>query len=309
MKHLEKSLAGIRGQIADPRYRTPDAYLKRRELVRNIITELRRYRPSQETILALGEAKGLEWENPLLVFEEKIGTEDIICIPAKFLKTNHLNGETRLYFPAHYREFEEDGLKISCSVVEAGYTNDLHYHKRFGENVNVAKGSIFLTAFGPSLANDTMLVTGDFAVVPEKVAHNFKTKSDSIVFTEKLGKDSIKKRQGISEVNPQREMLSKKFEKMDGGEIEAYSRLSNLDHPHRLGFVISHSEKTFEHTMNTGTFYFCVEGSMLAAMKQGGTWKEKTADEGSMIILNEGISANITFSEGARVIYVAEVNV
>jgi len=309
-KRLASDIDKLKMELADPRHRTPDAHLRRREKVRSIITELKSFRPSQEKIFALGEARKLEWENPLLAYEEKAKTRRIVHVPATMLKKSEIPGETKFYFPAHFREFEGDGLKVSCSLIETGLTSDLHYHKNFEENINVAKGSIFLTTFGPTLTNGTMLKAGTFTIIPKKVSHNFKTETDSIVFTEKIGAESVEKMPGISEVEPPRERLDTKgFEKVDEGEIEAYSRLSVLDYPHRLGFLVSNSEKAFEYTMSARTFYFCVEGSMLVSVKQGETWKEKPAEAGSVTIFNEGVSVNLTFSKGATALYIAEVNI
>ncbi len=307
MRGIVERIEKIERDIANPKKRTADAFVERQGLISGIIKELNAMSNFDLKFRLLEKATRLKWENPLRCFHERFKEKQIVNVPAGFIKKEPLGSGYRVYFPAHFEDFEEEGLKISCSKVPGGYESDLHYHADFIERVNVAGGLIMLKAPMGESTNITMLKTGSYALVPEGVSHNYQAKEESIIFTEKLGRKSVvKHRDEILPLNRTQIMTARKFSLKNGSAVEIYSRISYLDHSHNIGFILPGSGEKTDYTIEKQTFYFCLEGSMFVAKNVDGGWVEKEALSPSITIMKPDNTVRLEFTKDAKVLFIAD---
>ncbi len=307
MRGIIERIERIERDITNPKKKTVNAFVERQGLLSGIIKELNSMSNFELKLRLLERASKLKWENPLRCHKERFEEKNIINIPSHFIKKEPLGSGYRVYFPAHFKDFEEDGLKISCSKVPGGYESDMHYHMEFIERVNVAGGLIMLKAPRGESTNITMLKTGTYAMVPECVSHNYRAKEESIIFTEKLGRKSVvKHRDEILILDPMQTIAPRKFSLKNGSAVEIYSRVSYVDHPHNVGFILPDSSGKKNYTIEKQTFYFCLEGSMFVATNVDGSWVEKEALSPSITIMKPGNSVRLEFTRDAKVLFIAD---
>ncbi len=306
MRELAKRIQRIEKDVADPRKRTINAFVERQGLIRGIIKELKAISDHESKDDLMEKAKRLKWENPLRCFYERYKEKQIVNIPPSVIKKEPFEGGYRTYFPAHFMDFEEEGLKVSCSRVPAGYESDMHYHFNFIERVNVMEGFILLNTPGEESRNVTALQQGRYAMVPEDVSHNYNAREESIVFTEKLGSKSVLKCRDVGILNSLQSITARKFNIENGSSIQIYSRISYLDRRHSIGFILPHPGTKSEYTVRKQTFYFCLEGSIFIAKKVKNRWIQKEAASPSVTIIKPENRIHMEFTNDARVLFIAD---
>lgn len=307
MRGLVERLERIERDIANPKKRTVSAFVERQGMITGIIKELNAMSNFDLKMRLVEKAKKLKWENPLRCFSERFEEKQVVNVPSHLIKKEPLGSGYRVYFTAHFKDFEEEGLKISCSKVPAGYESDQHYHADFIERINVAEGLIMINAPRGDAMNVTVLEGGRYAMVPAEVSHNYKAKKESIVFTEKVGRKSVVKyRDEVLPLDSMRTINARNFKFKNGSAVNIYSRISYVDHPHNVGFIVPSSSKKTNYTIEKQTFYFCLEGSIFVAKNIDGKWVEKEALSPSITIIKPGNDVRLEFTNDARTLFIAE---
>lgn len=307
MRGIVEKLEKTEKAISNPKKRTANAFVERQGMINGIIEELNGMSNFELKTRLIEKAKKLRWENPLRCFEEKFKQKQIVNVPKGFIKKEPLGEGYRVYFPAHFKDFEEEGLKISCSKVPARYESDQHYHVDFIERVNVAEGLILINAPRDEIMNVTALQAGRYAMIPSEVSHNYTAKKESIVFTEKKGRGSVvKHRDEVLPLNKMQAITARKFKLETGSKVDTYTRVSYVDHQHTVGFILPNSPGKTNYVIEKQTFYFCVEGSLFVAKNIDGKWVEKEALSPSITIMKPGNDVHLEFTNDAKVLFIAE---